>query len=97
MPESFKSKLLRYRFNLFPAYKRTGARVSYIANDYKQIKIVLPLNWKTVNVVGTIFGGCIYASIDPMYMLMLMRILGKDYIVWDKAANIKWTAILRQS
>ena len=27
---------------------------------------------------------------DPFYMLMLMRILGRDYIVWDKAASIRF-------
>ena len=26
--------------------------------------------------------------IDPHLMLMLMRVLGKDYIVWDKSAAI---------
>jgi acyl-coenzyme A thioesterase PaaI-like protein len=25
-----------------------------------------------------------------MYMLMLINILGKDYVVWDKSANIKF-------
>lgn len=26
--------------------------------------------------------------IDPFYMLLLMNNLGKDYIVWDKSADI---------
>lgn len=50
----------------------------------------LPLSWRTSNYVGTIYGGSIYASIDPIYMLMLMHILGKDYVVWDKAAKIRF-------
>lgn len=50
----------------------------------------LPLSWRTRNYVGTIYGGSIYSSIDPLYMLMLMHILGKDYIVWDKAANVRF-------
>ena len=29
-----------------------------------------------------------YGAIDPIYMLMLIKILGPDYIVWDKAAKI---------
>jgi hypothetical protein len=28
--------------------------------------------------------------VDPFYMLMLMNILGPDYIVWDKAASIRF-------
>ena len=33
MPESLRSRLLRWTFNLFPAYRGTGARVRYIASD----------------------------------------------------------------
>ncbi|WP_348240556.1 DUF4442 domain-containing protein, partial [Salmonella enterica] len=40
--------------------------------------------------VGTQFGGSIYAMTDPFYMLMLMNNLGPDYIVWDKAASIRF-------
>lgn len=50
----------------------------------------MPLNWRTRNYVGTIYGGSIYASIDPIYMLMLMHIIGDDYVVWDKAAKIRF-------
>lgn len=90
MSESFKTRRFRWLFNLFPAYRRTGARVTYISADYHQMKVKLPLNWKTRNYVGTIYGGSIYAGIDPIYMLMLMHILGKDYILWDKAAKIRF-------
>ena len=50
----------------------------------------MPLSWRTRNYVGTIYGGSIYASIDPIYMLMLIRNLGSGYTVWDKAANIRF-------
>lgn len=81
---------MRWMFNFFPAYLGTGATVTYIAADYKELSVKIPLSWRTRNYVGTIYGGSIYAAIDPMYMLMLMKILGKDYVVWDKAANIKF-------
>jgi hypothetical protein len=48
--------------------------------------VKLPLWWRTRNVVGTIFGGSIYAAVDPFYMLMLIKVLGREYVVWDKAA-----------
>jgi len=38
--------------------------------------------------VGTIFGGSMYAAVDPVYMLMLIKNLGPDYIVWDRSACI---------
>jgi acyl-coenzyme A thioesterase PaaI-like protein len=90
MPESFESRVMRWKFNLFPAYRGTGARVTYIANDYREIRIRLPLSLRTRNAVGTIFGGSMYGAADPVYMIMLMRNLGRDFVVWDKAATIRF-------
>lgn len=90
MPESFQSRRFRWGFNLFPAYRGTGGRVTYVADDYREVRVKLPLSWRTRNYVGTIYGGSIYASVDPIYMLMLIRILGPEYIVWDKAAKIRF-------
>ncbi len=90
MPESFKTRLMRWRFNIFPAYWGTGAKVTYIASDYHEVRVKLPLNWRTFNYVGTIFGGSMYGAVDPMYMIMLIQNLGPEYIVWDKAANIRF-------
>ncbi len=90
MPESFASKIDHWKFNLFPAYRGSGARVVYIADDYHEMRVKIPLNWRTRNYVGTIFGGSMYAGIDPIYMLMLIKVLGRDYIVWDKAAKIRF-------
>lgn len=90
MPESFTSRTLRWRFNLFPAYRGSGARVTYIAADFREIRVKIPLSLRTRNYVGTIFGGSMYAAVDPMYMIMLIRLLGRDYVVWDKAATIRF-------
>ena len=77
-------------FNFFPAYRGTGGRLVYVADDFHEVMVKLPLNWRTRNYVGTIYGGSIYASIDPIYMLRLIHILGPEYIVWDKAAKIRF-------
>lgn len=90
MPESFESRLTRWKFNWFPAYRGTGARVAYIAADWREVRIRLPLNWRTRNYVGTIYGGSMYAGVDPIYMVMLIRLLGREYVVWDKAATIRF-------
>ena len=90
MPESFRSRLLRWRFNLFPAYRGTGARIAYIADDLREVRIKLPLSWRTRNYVGTIFGGSLYGAVDPIYMIMLIRNLGSGYVVWDKSATIRF-------
>jgi len=90
MPESLSTRLTRWGFNFFPAYRGTGARITYIASDWREVRIKLPLNWRTRNIVGTIFGGSMYAAIDPIYMTMLIKILGPEYVVWDKAAAIRF-------
>ena len=90
MPESFQSRKMRWTFNWFPAYRGTGARVTYISSDFREARVRLPLNWRTRNYVGTIFGGSLYGAVDPMYMILLIKILGPDYLVWDKAATIRF-------
>ncbi len=90
MSESFHTRLMRWGFNFFPAYRRTGARITYIAGDLLEAQIKLPLNWKTRNYVGTMFGGSMYAAVDPIYMIMFIKLLGPDYIVWDKSAAIRF-------
>jgi uncharacterized protein DUF4442 len=90
MSESFASRMLRWKFNLFPAYRGTGARVTYIADDFHEVRIRLPLSLRTRNAVGTIFGGSMYGAVDPIYMIMLMRLLGRGFTVWDKAAEIRF-------
>lgn len=90
MSESFQTRLMRWKFNFFPAYRRTGARITYIASDWREVRIKLPLNLWTRNYVGTIFGGSMYGAVDPVYMVMFIKLLGPEYIVWDKAAVIRF-------
>ncbi len=85
---SLTSRLRAWGFSFFPAYFGTGARVTSITGDWRDVRIKLPLTWRTRNYVGTIYGGSLYASVDPFYMVMLIKNLGPEYIVWDKAASI---------
>jgi acyl-coenzyme A thioesterase PaaI-like protein len=88
--ESFASRRMRWGFNFFPAYRGTGARITYMSADFREVRVRLPLSWRTRNYVGTIFGGSLYGAVDPIYMIMLIKILGPGYIVWDKAATIRF-------
>jgi hypothetical protein len=88
--ESLKTKIYKFGFNLFPAFRGTGGKVTFISGDFKEIHLKLPLNWRTKNYVGTIYGGSMYGSIDPIYMFMLLKTLGKQFIIWDKAASIRF-------
>jgi acyl-coenzyme A thioesterase PaaI-like protein len=88
--ESWHTRFWRWGFNLFPAYRGTGGRVVFIAGDWSEVRVTIPLNWRTRNYVKTIFGGSLYGAIDPFYMFMLIKILGPEYVVWDKTAAIRF-------
>ena len=90
MGESFRSRMMRWAFNFFPAFRGSGGRVTYIADDWSEVRVKVPLNWRTRNYVGTIFGGSIYGAVDPFYMVMLINRLGPAYIAWDKAATVRF-------
>ena len=64
--------------------------VSRLSRDWSELRVRLPLSWRTRNYVGTIFGGSMYGALDPIYMIMLIKCLGPDYIVWDKSASIRF-------
>jgi hypothetical protein len=88
MVESLQSRLARWGFNQFPAFRGTGGRITYISSDWREVRLKIPLSRRTRNYVGTIYGGSMYGAVDPIYMVMLIRLLGREYIVWDKSASI---------
>jgi acyl-coenzyme A thioesterase PaaI-like protein len=84
------SHALRRAVNLWPPFLGAGIRIKHIAPDMKAIDVEMKLRWWNANYVGTHFGGSLFAMTDAFYMLMLMANLGRDYIVWDKAASIRY-------
>ncbi|HMV69410.1 MAG TPA: DUF4442 domain-containing protein [Myxococcota bacterium] len=89
-PETWRSRVDRYGFNLFPAYRGTGGRITHISGDWRDVVVEVPLTRRTRNYVGTIYGGSMYGAVDPIYMVMLIRCLGPGFVVWDKAATIRF-------
>src|SRR5437899_9415220 len=88
--EAIANKLRCWSFNRLACYRGTGARLRYVAPDWSEVRIELPLSRRTRNYVGTIFGGSLYGAVDPIYMVMLIKSLGPEYVVWDKAATIRF-------
>jgi Domain of unknown function (DUF4442) len=84
------SHALRRWINLWPPLFGAGIRVMHIAPDMKAVDVEMKLRFWNANYVGTHFGGSLFAMTDPFYMLMLMANLGRDYVVWDKAATIRY-------
>ncbi|HEX5655926.1 MAG TPA: DUF4442 domain-containing protein [Polyangiales bacterium] len=85
-----RTQWTRLLLNVWPCIFSGGGRVTYLADDFSKLRVELPLSWRTRNIVGTIYGGSLYASTDPFFMLMLMQILGKDFVVWDKGCTIRF-------
>jgi hypothetical protein len=83
-------RALKFFFNISPMYRRSGGRIVVASENLDYIKIKIPLNYKTRNYVGTMYGGHMYSCLDGIYMVQLINLLGKSYVVWDKAASIKF-------
>jgi acyl-coenzyme A thioesterase PaaI-like protein len=76
--------------NFWPPFFFAGIRVKRIAPDMKAVDVEMRLRFWNTNYVGTHFGGSLFSMTDPFYMLMLLANLGSEYIVWDKAARIRY-------
>ena len=95
--ESFESKLWRRGGNLFPAYRGTGARVIRIGADFHDVVVKLPCNWRTKNHMGITWGGSLYAALDPIYGLMLYKLLDQRYRVVDSEAEIRFLKPVKET
>jgi hypothetical protein len=84
------AKQLKRQIRFYPPYLGAGIHVTHVSDDFRTVKVEMPLRFYNKNYVGTHFGGSLYSMCDPFYMLMLINILGRDYIVWDKAASIRF-------
>lgn len=94
----FKKKtLFKYGFNLSPMYRRSTARIISVSEDLLEIKIKLPISYKNRNYVNSIFGGSLFSAVDPIPMVQLINIIGDDYIVWDKSAEILFKKPAREN
>lgn len=85
-----KKNLLLLIWNLWPPFIGAGIRIKRASADFLEIDVQMKLHWWNRNYVGSHYGGSLYSMTDPFYMVMLIEAMGRDYIVWDKAANIRF-------
>ena len=85
-----KSKLFKYGFNFSPMYRRSTAKIINVSKDLLEVKIKLPISYKNKNYVNSIFGGSMFSAVDPIPMVQLINLIGEDFVVWDKAAEISF-------
>jgi len=86
--KSFWPRLRERLVNFYPPMLGAGIRSRNV--DERTVDVEMKLTAFNRNIVGVHFGGSLYAMCDPWFMLILMRALGGDYIVWDKTASIRF-------
>ncbi|MDC8004854.1 DUF4442 domain-containing protein [Aureisphaera galaxeae] len=92
-----KHKLFRYGFNWSPMYRRSTGRVVSVTKDLLNIRIKVRLSYKNRNYVNSIFGGSMFSSVDPIPMVQLINLLGNEYVVWDKSAEVVFKRPAREN
>lgn len=86
MREFLKRLALRY-ISLYPPFLGAGIRIRRTPAGYVS---TMRLRFYNQNYVGTHYGGSLYSMCDPFFMFLLIEGLGPGYIVWDKAASIRF-------
>ncbi|HXZ47377.1 MAG TPA: DUF4442 domain-containing protein [Usitatibacter sp.] len=96
MSQGFLSRLefgatgMRRLFNWWPPFRAAGIRVRHIAPDFRSATVELRMRLTNRNYVGTHFGGSLFAMTDPFFMVLMMKNLGPEYVVWDKQGTVRF-------
>jgi hypothetical protein len=86
------ARLLRRGMRWWPPFLGADIRVRSLSDDFREAVVEMRLGRLNRNYVGTHYGGSLYSMTDPFYMIMLLRNLGSDYLVWDKGGSIEYLA-----
>lgn len=76
--------------NWWPPMLGTGISLKKVSKDFTTFDVIMKLRWYNRNLVGIHYGGSLYSMCDPWYMFILTANLGKEYVVLDKAAAIRY-------
>lgn len=96
MAQGFLSRIelghvgMRRLFNWWPPFRAAGIRVREIAPDFRSATVELRMRLFNRNYVGTHFGGSLFAMTDPFFMVLMMKNLGPEYVVWDKQGTVRF-------
>ena len=89
MTQKRRTSVLLRMLSFWPPYLGAGIRVR-TSPDLRTFEVRMKLRWWNRNYVNTHFGGSLYSMCDPFFMLILAEALGRGYVVWDKAATIRF-------
>ena len=80
--------MVRRSMNLWPPFAFSGIRITHL--DSLSAEVRLRQHWWNGNVAGVHFGGSLFAMTDPFWMMLLLQHLGRDHMVWDRAAEVEF-------
>lgn len=84
------ARTLKWVLRCYPPLLGAGIWVRHISADFREVDVRMKQHWWNANYVGTHYGGSLFSMTDPFYMIMLLRNLGSQFIVWDRAATIRY-------
>ena len=82
--------LMRFGMNLWPPFRCAGIRVRMISPDWRAVRVELRDRYLNRNYVGTHFGGSLFAMADPFHVVLLVQLLGREFVVWDLSSEIEF-------
>lgn len=86
----FQAAVMRRLINCWPPFFFSGIKIVALSQDYCYCKVELKSRRWTQNINRSQYGGSMFSMTDPIYPLMLMGVLGKQYFVWDRQADINF-------
>ena len=85
-----RPQLFRRLLNCWPPLFGAGISIQEISPDWRYGRVKLGFGIYNRNMLGSQFGGSLFAMTDMMYVFMLLRYLGDQHIIWDQSASIEF-------
>lgn len=77
----------RKRLEWYPPFRAMGIRVTFLAAEWRELRIRLPLSRFNRNPGGGMFGGAMASLADPLPALACARVF-PGYAVWTRSMTI---------
>ena len=89
---TFAKKYLNFiseekRLALWPAWWMMRIKVTSLENNWRKVRITLPLTWISKNMGGSMFGGFQASLADPIAPLACGKVFD-DYHVWTRKLSV---------
>jgi acyl-coenzyme A thioesterase PaaI-like protein len=90
MKQKIGPKTLSWVMSLWPPFLGAGISVQTISDDWRYGRVRMVKRFYNTNYFGVHFGGSLFSMTDGLLVILYTQALGREYIVWDKGASIKF-------